>query len=233
MGLQTVEIFVVEGVDGSVLDCAVHPLGLAVGPRVIGLRETVLDTMFAADPVERVAAHPGCRARPVLRQIGEGDAIVRQDGMELVREDRDDRAQEGGTDLAAKAVIFIRRLRELRRIEWVVYAKPPYGGPEQVLAYLGRYTHRVAIANSRLVGVTNHEVAFRWKDDRHHGKSKIMTLDAHEFIRRFLLHTLPDGFHRIRHYGILANGHWAAKLALCRKLLEVPPQNPEIGRAHV
>jgi hypothetical protein len=118
---------------------------------------------------------------------------------------------------------FARRLRDLRRTEWVVYAKPPFGGPEQVLAYLGRYTHRVAIANSRLVTVTEDEVAFRWKDYRHHGKSRVMALDADEFIRRFLLHTLPDGFHRIRHYGFLANGHRAAKLALCRELLAAPP----------
>jgi hypothetical protein len=124
-------------------------------------------------------------------------------------------------DLArlATPAAFARRLRELRRVEWVVYAKPPFGGPEQVLAYLGRYTHRVAIANSRLIGLTDDTVAFRWKDYRHHGKSKLMTLGADEFIRRFLLHTLPDGFHRIRHYGFLANRHRAEKLALCRKLL--------------
>ena len=118
---------------------------------------------------------------------------------------------------------FARRLAEVRRIEWVVYAKPPFGGPAQVLAYLGRYTHRVAIANSRFVSLTDDTVAFRWKDYRHHGKSKIMALNPHEFIRRFLLHTLPDGFHRIRHYGFLANGHRAKKLALCRKLLTVAP----------
>ena len=126
---------------------------------------------------------------------------------------------------------FNRRLREQRRVEWVVYAKPPFGGPAQVLAYLGRYTHRVAIANSRLVSVTGAEVAFRWKDYRHGGKSKIMALGAHEFIRRFLLHTLPDGFHRIRHYGFLANSHRAAKLALCRKLLDVPSPAPMIESA--
>jgi len=123
----------------------------------------------------------------------------------------------------AEPAAFSRRLRELRRVEWVVYAKPPFGGPTQVLAYLGRYTHRVAIANARLISMTDDEVTFRWKDYRHHGKSKVMTLDAHEFIRRFLLHTLPDGFHRIRHYGFLANGHRAAKLALCRRLLDVVP----------
>jgi Putative transposase/Transposase zinc-binding domain len=115
---------------------------------------------------------------------------------------------------------FTRWLRKLRRVEWVVYAKPPFGGPEQVLAYLGRYTHRVAIANSRLVSLTESDVAFRWKDYRHHGKAKVMTLAVDEFIRRFLLHTLPDGFHRIRHYGFLANAHRAEKLALCRTLLD-------------
>jgi hypothetical protein len=127
-------------------------------------------------------------------------------------------------DLAelAEPVAFARRLRELRRVEWVIYAKPPFGGPEQVLAYLGRYTHRVAIANSRLVTMDGGRVGFRWKDYRHHGKTKVLNLDPFEFIRRFLLHTLPDGFHRIRHYGFLANGHRAAKLALCRTLLAVP-----------
>ncbi|MEF2559403.1 IS91 family transposase, partial [Aurantimonas sp. C2-5-R2] len=127
----------------------------------------------------------------------------------------------------AQSAAFARRLRELRRIEWVVYAKPPFGGPEQVLAYLGRYTHRVAISNARLVEMSDDgRVSFRWKDYRHHGKSKVMVLDADEFIRRFLLHTLPDGFHRIRHYGFLANGHRAARLVLCRALLDVLPPGP-------
>jgi hypothetical protein len=124
----------------------------------------------------------------------------------------------------AEPTSFARCLAEARRIEWVVYAKPPFGGPAQVLAYLGRYTHRVAIANSRLVSLTDGRIDFRWKDYRHHGKPKVMTLDAFEFIRRFLLHTLPDGFHRIRHYGFLANGHREEKLALCRKLLAVQPE---------
>jgi hypothetical protein len=136
-------------------------------------------------------------------------------------------------DLAglAEPAAFVRRLRDLRRVEWVVYAKPPFGGPAQVLAYLGRYTHRVAIANARLVSMTDADVAFRWKDYRHQGKSKLLTLHPDEFIRRFLLHTLPDGFHRIRHYGFLANGHRAAKLALCRKLLAVPAPAPMIAAA--
>ena len=134
------------------------------------------------------------------------------------------------TDLA-RPVTFHRRLRELHRVNWVVYAKPPFGGPAQMLAYLARYTHRVAIANSRLVSVTDTDVVFRWKDYRHHGKSKTMILDAGEFIRRFLLHALPDGFHRIRYYGFLANGHRAAKLAFCRKLLDVPPVEPAVATA--
>jgi hypothetical protein len=123
----------------------------------------------------------------------------------------------------AQPTVFAEQLAALRRTEWVVYAKPPFGGPEQVLAYLGRYTHRVAISNSRLVSLIDGRAAFRWKDYRHHDKAKVMTLDADEFIRRFLLHSLPDGFHRIRHYGFLANGHRQDKLALCRKLLAIEP----------
>ena len=92
-----------------------------------------------------------------------------------------------------------------------------------MLGYLGRYTHRVAIANSRLVGLDDGQVSFTWKDYRQDGKTKVMTLAADEFIRRFLQHTVPDGFHRIRHIGFLANGHRTEKLALCRALLAVPP----------
>jgi hypothetical protein len=126
------------------------------------------------------------------------------------------------TNLAnlAEPQAFARRLRELQRLDWVVYAKPPFGGPEQVLAYLGRYTHRVAIANSRLLSLADGKIRFTWKDYRADGRTKVMTLDAHEFIRRFLLHALPDGFHRIRHYGFLANGSRGDSLALCRRLLE-------------
>ncbi|PDT43685.1 IS91 family transposase [Sinorhizobium fredii] len=114
---------------------------------------------------------------------------------------------------------FKRILAESRRLEWLVYAKPPFAGPQQVLAYLARYAHRIAISNSRLVGMEGDQVTFRWRDYRHRGAVKVMRLNAHEFIRRFLLHTLPDGFHRIRHYGLLANGHRQQKLELCRRLL--------------
>lgn len=123
--------------------------------------------------------------------------------------------------LAAPAA-FAACLKPLRQMPWVVYAKRPFGGPGQVLEYLGRYTHRVAIANSRLVELTDRRVGFLWKDYRHPDKRKVMTLDADEFIRRFLLHVLPAGFHRIRHYGYLANGHRVAKLARCRQWLAAP-----------
>jgi len=112
-------------------------------------------------------------------------------------------------------------LRPLARIEWVVYAKRPFAGPDQVLSYLARYTHRVAIANSRLVAFDGKCVSFRWKDYRRQGEARygVMTLDAHEFIRRFLLHVLPDGFHRIRHYGLFANPVRADNVATARALL--------------
>jgi hypothetical protein len=121
---------------------------------------------------------------------------------------------------------FARLLAGLRRIDWVVYAKRPFGGPEQVLAYLGRYTHRVAIANSRLLKLEEGRVSFRWRDYRKQAHNKVMTLTAEEFIRRLLLHTLPDGFQRIRHYGFLANGHRVDKLDLCRRLLTAAPAAP-------
>jgi len=117
---------------------------------------------------------------------------------------------------------FVRYLAPVRQAEWVVYAKPPFGGPENVLEYLGRYTHRVAIANNRLTDFADGKVCFRWKDYRHESRQKVMSLDEQEFIRRFLLHVLPDGFQRIRHYGLLANRHRAVKLTRCRQLLVEP-----------
>jgi len=115
-------------------------------------------------------------------------------------------------------------LKPLRRMEWVVYAKRPFAGPDQVLSYLARYTHRVAIANSRLVAFDGERVTFKWKDYRREGQVRygVMTLNAHEFIRRFLLHVLPDRFHRIRHYGLFANGDRCENLAKARALLHMP-----------
>jgi hypothetical protein len=116
-------------------------------------------------------------------------------------------------------------LAPLWRCEWVVYAKKPFAGPEAVLAYLARYTHRVALSNSRLIAAGAQGVTFKFKDYRVEGpeRYKTMTLSAHEFIRRFLLHVLPKGFHRIRHYGLLANGSRADNIAKARALLAVLP----------
>lgn len=134
---------------------------------------------------------------------------------------------------------FQAHLAPLRRAEWVVYAKPPFGGPAAVLAYLARYTHRVAIANSRLVSMDDHAVRFRWKDYRNADpttgavKIRTMALSPDEFIRRFLLHVLPSGFHRIRHYGLLAKGPRAPDLRRLRTLIAAqtgepaPPSDPD------
>jgi len=125
------------------------------------------------------------------------------------------------------ASAFRSYIAPLRKIEWVIYAKRPFAGPAQVLAYLARYTHRVAIGNSRLISVSADEVRFRWKDYRRPDKPRVMSLTTGEFIRRFLMHTLPDGFHRIRYYGFAANGHRSEKLALCRQLLDIEPPRVE------
>ena len=123
---------------------------------------------------------------------------------------------------------FARYLEPAARVEWVVYAKAPFGGPEQVLEYLGRYTHRVAISNNRLLSFVDGHVTFRWKDYRHESRPKVMRLDAAEFVRRFLLHVLPSGFQRIRHYGLQANRTRQLKLAQCRRLLQAPaPASPD------
>jgi len=120
-------------------------------------------------------------------------------------------------------------LGPLRHVNWIVGIKAPFAGPKQVLRYLSRYTHRVAISNRRLVAADQKTVSFRWKDYRVSGRErwKTMTLDAHEFIRRFLIHVLPKGFHRIRHYGLLANGNRAEAIAKARALLCVPAQQDE------
>ena len=118
---------------------------------------------------------------------------------------------------------FLDYLAPLREAEWVVYAKRPFAGPEQVLDYVGRYTHRVAISNNRLLDIAHGKVTFRYKDYRHDAQQKTMTLEAEEFIRRFLLHVLPAGFQRIRYYGFLANRYREQKLERCRELLDMPP----------
>jgi hypothetical protein len=118
---------------------------------------------------------------------------------------------------------FHRYLAPIWKTDWVVYAKRPFAGPRQVLKYVGRYTHRVAISYNRLVSMDDTKVSFHWKDYRNANRKKTMSLSAEEFIRRFLVHVLPGGFHRIRYYGFLGNSHRAQKLAPCRELLGMVP----------
>jgi hypothetical protein len=120
-----------------------------------------------------------------------------------------------------------RLCSKLRRRDWIVYAKPPFAGPERVVAYLGAYTHRIAISNHRIRSIEQNRVALRYRDSADGNKQRVMHLDVLEFIRRFLLHVLPKGFVRIRHYGLLANRNRKEKIARCRSLLEAPkPEEP-------
>jgi hypothetical protein len=126
---------------------------------------------------------------------------------------------------------FNRHLDPVRNLKWVVYAKPPFAGPQQVVDYVGRYTHRVAISNNRLQDIEASQVRFQWKDYRHKSQQKTMTLSAEEFIRRFLLHALPDGFQRIRYYGLLGNRYRKQKLAQCRQLLGMMPPKEALSES--
>jgi hypothetical protein len=130
---------------------------------------------------------------------------------------------EGDLTLLAQPKIFAAWLRPLYRQDWIVYLKPPFGGPQFVLQYLGRYTHRVAISNHRLVSFADGKVTFRWRDSAHRNEQKLMTLSLDEFLRRFLLHVLPKGFVRIRYFGFLANRRRATTLPLCFQLLGAEP----------
>src|ERR1039457_6241772 len=139
----------------------------------------------------------------------------------------------GSQQVLAAPGCFPAFLRQLFRKDWVVYAKPPFGGAEHVLNYLARYTHRVAISNHRLVAFEDDQVSFRWRDYAHGGKKKVMTVSAHEFLRRFLLHVLPGGLVRIRHFGLFANRRRSAALERCRVLLSTtacvdPPEPPSL-----
>jgi hypothetical protein len=131
----------------------------------------------------------------------------------------------GELEPLAQPAAFEALCQKAGRLKWVVYAKRPFGGPEQVLKYLARYTHRVAISNHRLTSMDDHSVAFRWKDYADGSTPKTMTLDGVEFVRRFLQHVLPSGFVRIRHFGFLANRCREDKLARCREFLKQPPSS--------
>jgi hypothetical protein len=138
----------------------------------------------------------------------------------------------GDLALLAQPKIFAAWVRPLFRKDWIVYSKPPFGGPEYVLQYLGRYTHRVAISNHRLISLMNGQVTFRWRDSVHGNEQKLMTLSIDEFLRRFLLHLLPKGFVRIRHFGFLANRRRAALLPLCSQALGSLQTESETSTAH-
>jgi len=156
----------------------------------------------------------------VLREVFRGKFV---DGLKR-RFQQQQLTFAGSLQPLQKEKAFRAFLRPLHRQEWVVYAKPPFGGPHHVLGYLGRYTHRVAITNHRLVAFQNNQVTFRWKDYAHGNKKRIMTLSAPEFLRRFLLHVLPRGFVRIRSFGFLANRRRGKLLPLCLRLAQDNPQ---------
>jgi rubredoxin len=160
--------------------------------------------------------------KEVLREIFRGKFV---DALEQAFQNGQLRF-EGDLKLLAQPKIFAAWLRPLFRQEWVVYLKRPFGGPEYVLHYLGRYTHRVAISNHRLVALTDGQVTFRWRDSAHHNEQKLLPLSLNEFLCRFLLHILPKGFVRIRNFGFLANRKRATLLPLCFQLLgsAQPPQ---------
>src|SRR3984893_899879 len=163
---------------------------------------------------------------PVLRRVFRGKFVA---GLKSAFQHGQLRFS-GDLALLAQPKIFASWLRPLFRKDWVVYCKPPFGGPEYVLQYLGRYTHRVAISNHRLGSLADQEITFRWRDSADHNQHKLMTLSLDEFLRRFLLHLLPKGFVRIRHFGFLACRRRAALLPLCFQLLgsiQPPQTEPE------
>ena len=159
-----------------------------------------------------------------LRRVFRGKFI---DGLKRLYR-RKKLGRTGSAAVFSEPKQFAKLIGRLRRQDWVVYIKPAFGGPLQVLRYLGRYTHRVAISNHRLLAFDGEHVTFRWRDYTHGNKSRVMTLHAIEFLRRFFLHVLPKGFVRIRHFGFLANRFRADRIALCRKLLDCVISEPAL-----
>jgi hypothetical protein len=160
---------------------------------------------------------------PVLRRVFRGKFVA---GLKSEFQ-RGQLHLSGSLAVLAQPKIFASWLRPLFRKDWIIYSKPPFGGPEYVLHYLGRYTHRVAISNHRLLAFENGAVTFRWRDSAHNNEQKPMTLSLDEFLRRFLLHLLPKGFVRIRHFGFLASRRRAQLLPLCLAALDSPPAQTE------
>src|SRR5271166_2044488 len=199
--------------------CGVAPM--AGRPRSGAVARPILSRrLHAAEQAARHCVPEQARSlRPADESGGRGDARHRRQSQAPRRQDFNAHA-----GLADKKT-FKRFIAPLRRIKWVVYCKAPFAGPKQVLRYLSRYTHRVAISNCRLIAADDAGVAFRWKDYRIDGPGrwKTMRLHPHEFIRRFLLLVLPRGFHRIRHYGLFANANRAHNIATARAFLDVAP----------
>jgi hypothetical protein len=179
---------------------------------------------LSLDHTHWIPSRPRFLPRPVLRRRFRGKFVA---GLKSAFQHQ--QLHLAG-DLAriAQPKIFAAWLRPLFRKNWVVYCKPPFGGPQYVLQYLGRYTHRVAISNHRLISFNDDQVTFRWRDSAHNNQQKVMSLSLDEFLTRFLLHLLPKGFVRIRHFGFLANRRRATLLPLCRQALDaVPPPQAE------
>jgi hypothetical protein len=199
-----------------------HTWGQTLGQH-IHLHCVVTGGGLSLDGQRWVRARPGFLF-PVraLSRVFRGKFLA---GLRLLRAQGGVRFTADSTPLADEPA-WTRWFVALRATDWVVYAKPPFGGPDRVLKYLGRYTHRVAITNQRLVSIDHDVVRFRWKDYADHNQVKVMALPAAEFLRRFLLHVVPPGFMRIRHFGLLANRHRATKLAQCRALLAPPARSP-------
>jgi hypothetical protein len=215
-----------DAVGQTLLEVAANPRHLGARVGFIGILHTWGQNLSLHPHVHCVVPGGGlapggewvsCRAGfflpvRVLSRVVRGkfiDGLKRARGKGKLLDTGDDRAFEGLLDASVSK-------------EWVVYAKPPFGGPQQVLKYLARYTHRIAISNRRLVSIDEQSVTFRWKDYAHGHRPRTMTLDGGEFLRRFLLHAVPAGFMRIRHFGLLANRVRARNLAACRQLLCSP-----------
>jgi hypothetical protein len=179
---------------------------------------------LALDHTRWIRSHPRFFLPiPVLRRVFRGKFV---DGLKAAFQ-LGQLHLSGDLALLAQPKFLAAWLRPLFRKNWVVYSKPPFGGPEYVLQYLGRYTHRVAISNHRLISLANGQVTFRWRDSAHHNEQKLMTLSLDEFLRRFLLHLLPKGFVRIRHFGFLANRRRSTLLPLCFAALDTVPEQIE------
>ena len=222
--------------DGLLFHCCIDPEHLGARIGITAVLHTWGSTMTHHPHVHMIVPGGGialdgkrwlsCRPRfllPVLAKLFQGLMLAK-----LLAAHKAGQLQFFGQHAhLAERKAFAAYLAPLRKIEWHLYSKPPFGGPEAVLAYLSRYTHRVAISNRRLIACDHRGVTFRYKDYRADGpvRYKVMTIATHAFIRRFLMHVLPNGFHRIRHYGLFANGARADNIARARELLTVP--NPQ------